>query len=545
MNRRGTVALVLALAVVAPPLASGLPTTAQSDAGGAGDASDDAGDARTLQGAGTFKGAVSPPTDVWDWFEFHLEEEEELWVGLQSSDGATFQLYDPDGDLHHGSGMVTAASWGRSYQTLLDDPEPGIWQVRVAGEAFTRTPYRLSIGFGEGLSSSPEPVVVATFDTGTNPFHPCFREPALADPADRIPTYPDSSVPLDLAFRETYQESVEASQEALGSITDDTLYHVPDTRISYWSATASADSSPLVDTAGHGAQASSQIACEEFGFGTNVQLVILDRRQTGGSNVGNWTQQVAWAADQPWIDILHMNIAVPFPYPWRSSETHAAAESGRLVVSAAGNGVGNFAPGYPAETGRYSGVAGTLLAGMVGNAGWNIHGNMDPHVVMDGEATDAADWNSMGETTFDGTSSASPRTAGYAARLLGILRAQWGHDGAGLLTIPEGEPAPESGILADRELTDEELHRVIRKTAVPWTHPSRFDDGSGWLQPAAPDLAEDASYAKIGYGEISEFSLLHGVSVASGEAPMPDRPVADRHYETSETMRVCLLGCSN
>lgn len=53
----------------------------------------------------------------------------------------------------------------------------------------------------------PAPVVVATFDTGTNPFHPCFRRawPEEVDhPSDLIPSYPPTSLRLNLTFGETY-----------------------------------------------------------------------------------------------------------------------------------------------------------------------------------------------------------------------------------------------------------------------------------------------------------------------------------------------------
>lgn len=170
-----------------------------------------------------------------------------------------------------------------------------------------------------------------------------------------------------------------------------------------------------------------------------------------------------------------------------------------------------------------------------------LFSNTNPHVVMDGGIMVAASPDSYGETTFSGTSSSSPRVAGYVAQVLGRLRAKFGHTWEGLLTIPSGRPPPSSGPLSDGTLTAPELHEAIRKTADPNPHPSRYDGKTHtmFLVPQPVDLPF-AFYPKMGYGEISEHTIDHTVRVLAGRAPMPERPNEDRFYNESERLRELL-----
>src|SRR5688572_16409561 len=124
------------------------------------------------------------------------------------------------------------------------------------------------------LEQTADPVVVATFDTGTNPFHPCFRRPGLTHPHDVAPQVPASSLPLELSFLSTYDASLAASGPVLDGIRDRTLYHIPDTNLMFYGAEDAAQS--LVDDYPHGAQASSQIACEQYGLAPNSILLVLN-----------------------------------------------------------------------------------------------------------------------------------------------------------------------------------------------------------------------------------------------------------------------------
>ena len=374
-------------------------------------------------------------------------------------------------------------------------------------------------------------VVVATFDTGTNPFHPCFRRPGLTHPRQRTPGYPAKSRPLRLSFRREYDASLKASAKALDAIAERTLYHVPETNLSFYGG-PNADTE-LVDDYPHGAQASSQIGCPLVGLAPDAQLVVL-----------NWYDHpsgqdalLAWVAAQPWIDVVHLNVQ-DLPMVRRRAGIAPLVAAGKLVVVAAGNGVQGRGVSYPMELSQYNGVRGTLIAGANDDGGYASFSNLDPHVVMDGVATHAAAPTSFGYTSFGGTSSASPRITGYAARLIAEVRARVGHTGTGLVSIPGTRPLPKAGPLADGGLTAAELHEVIRKTADPNPHASYYDGERGGTQNVPqPATLPAAFYPKMGYGEVSEHTVAHALAVLLGTKPMPERPYEEAFFTASEASR--------
>lgn len=387
-----------------------------------------------------------------------------------------------------------------------------------------------------------DPVVVATFDTGTNPFHPCFRreywsQEGFTSPRNLVSGYPADASRLDLQMKDSYATSLSASQKALSLVQPGKLYFIPGTNLSFYGGPQA--KTELVDNYPHGAQASSQIACEEFGMASNAQLLILNWYD----DYGDAMNKLNWVAAQPWIDVIHLNIQdLPNPAA-RAPAIEAAIDAGKVVVIAAGNGVYGLGPSYPMEISSWNGPHGSLIAGANDNGGWAAYSNLDPHVVMDGVGTVAAAPTTFGTTGFSGTSSASPRITGYVARIIGALRLRFGHTGAGLVTMPEGATRPASGPLADGTLTAAEVHEVVRKTANPNPHDSYYD-GSGGIgavynvpQPADSPVAV---YTKMGYGEVSEHTIGAALDVLTGKTPQPAR-TEDAFYEVSEELRRTLF----
>ncbi len=408
--------------------------------------------------------------------------------------------------------------------------------------------------------AAPAPyVVVATLDTGTNPFHPAFRRAQDQHPAVLLPGYPAAAQPLALAFEADILASITASRAALDSLDgSDWPRWVPGTNlIGLWADPA--DATPIFDRDAviqgsqpntyHGARASSQIAGTGYGMAEDAWLVIMDRTAQGSlkSPPTVNAEGLRWAADQRWIDIIHVNmhnivplsgfqgVRVPLFEGYPEAAAYAV-EQGKLVVTAAGNWFVE-----PTEFSPHTGPNGILIAGANDNCGYTDYSNPNPHVVMDGYGTVAAADDSYGEAEFSGTSSASPRTTGYAASLLLALRRavddRHGFRDGHLIVIDDPARIPESGPLADGRLHASELHEAIRKTADPNPHDSRFDgDGELLCIPQPVDLAV-AFYPKMGYGEVSEHTFGAALAVLLGEAPMPDRAVEDAFYGFSETLR--------
>ena len=108
---------------------------------------------------------------------------------------------------------------------------------------------------------------------------------------------------------------------------------------------------------------------------------------------------------------------------------------------------------------------------------------------------------------------------------------------------------PKAGPLSDGRLTAAELHEVVRKTADPNPHKSRWDGEQGFVGPNAyagcvpqPTDLPFAFYPKMGYGEVSEHTFGAAFRVATGAKPMPERPVEDTFYARSEEARRAFWG---
>lgn len=398
-------------------------------------------------------------------------------------------------------------------------------------------------------------VVVATVDTGFNPFHPTWRRDQQRHPSRLIPGYPRDARPLRLRFDQDFARNVGASAKELTKLGNGSTYWIPGTNvIGVWASDrdkipvfdpAAADDPAAEHTHDHGAGASSQIAGQGYGLAPDAFVVVVDRESDGsGERLEDVNARgVRWAADQPWIDIIHTNIQNPVPgwdsdlpgfNPDNIEAIRYALAQGKVVVAAGGN--------YwvePTETSGHTGPPGVLVAGANDNCGYTDYSNPDPHVVMDGYGTVAAAPDGDGEISFNGTSSSSPRVAGYVAKLLLDLRRRFDYGGGiqdgALLRIPQ-DRVPSSGPLADGDLTAAELHEVVRKTASAQSHESQWDGAQDpRCIPAAP--TPFSFYPKMGYGEVSEHTIDDALAVLSGEKAMPDRAVEDAYYEQSESLR--------
>lgn len=411
-------------------------------------------------------------------------------------------------------------------------------------------------GMGSRLPQRPEPhVVVATLDTGGNVFHPTWHRDQYRHPSRFIPGYPQSAPALRLRFDADYAKTVFSNNRELKRLSKGHPYWIPGTNIiGTWAHPT--DRAPVFDARNftqpshaHGAQASSQIAGKGFGLAPQAYIVIVDRTPDPDFDYETNAEALKWAADQPWIDIIHTNIQDPVPL---TNETMPAVvrnfpdavryalDKGKLVVSAGGNYFAEFT-----ETSPHAGPPGVLVAGANDNCGYTDYSNADPHVVMDGYGTVSAAPNSYEEAEFSGTSSASPRITGYVAQLLLSLRRYFGYtdgikDGALLKLAPPERP--KQGPLEDGELTAAELHEIVRRTANPNPHDSKWDGAQEiYCVPQPMDLPF-AFYPKMGYGEVSEHTIDAAFRVAIGKDPMPGRPYEDMFYEASEEARRAFWG---
>lgn len=395
----------------------------------------------------------------------------------------------------------------------------------------------------------PEPVgerphvTVATFDTGLNPFHPTWR--TGRDPRLDLPAIPADTVPVRLTFGGSFDEGWQASSGEWAKLQGHAgLVLFEGTRT--MAVAEPDDPTPVLDRVGdahsHGARASTQVAGTGYAVADHAYVVAFDH--TGGEDSYEpfFRKHVDWLIAQEWIDVVHINFGFPTPYPVDSVATDLGrlVASGKIVVLPALNGVGNGGVPYPMEFGQLAHVPGTLVAGANDQCAAGAHwSDLNPHVVMDGDGTVAGESLGYGDAGFGGTSSSSPRTAGYVAEVLYQLRLALNRttsmSNGALVELPVAMTPPSQGPLADGRLLAAELHEVVRKTARP-PHDS-WMDGSPLVSPCPPfPAAGEATYAKVGYGEVSDVTLPDAVAVLLGLAPMPER-AEDAAYERSEQLR--------
>lgn len=453
----------------------------------------------------------------------------------------------------------------------------------------------------------PRPVVViALIDSGINPYHSEFRDAdgLMPDPAAVIPGYPGITTRIALSLdAPTYKEAVERDRVTWGETTMRTLYWFAGTRIAGaiefpFDATSglgmepgaranaatldsseslrdsalagvapTASGSPAgsrgswaaaatLDDLGHGTMTSSRAGGNSRNLtslgGPDVLLVMVQ---------GISTESVQWIMDQPWIDIVSVSYgdvggSVPVVgMAFRKSlSLYARLAHERPVFAAASNGFGNLGLlGYPSSLVGFNGLPDVITVGANDNANVAHWGGWNPYVTADGCGNPAARAATMDEVTNEGggTSSATPFTAGGAARILLEARRVFGDLATGpraegvLATATDGAVLPAKGPLADGVFTLDELKQVLFHTAVPIPGEDASDGDECSLKTGGSYVPADATtsqFAFVGYGEVNAASVERAVAVLRGVERLPERAEADAAYERERATRELLYG---
>ena len=429
--------------------------------------------------------------------------------------------------------------------------------------------------------SSPEfkpHVVVAVIDTGVNPYHSEFIEGYdTSDPAEYIPEYPENVTTLTLS---PWQESARGMSnrnivdQALWNETKPrTLYRVEGTKIvglisfqTPGAASVYANSSMLPGS-GHGTMTASRATGNTISAGgPEIRLVLVQ---------GFGIEGIAWAADQPWIDILSISAGITGAEPVVGNvngedgmRAMDAASHKKPFFASSGNGLGNAgALGFPTWIRGASGVPDVISVGANDNGRMSQWHNQQPYIVGDGCQNPSATDNNAGNITNSGggTSSATPYSAGTAAKLLLEARRILGDAHVGTRRSPEPIPSfndwdslspvddhiilaqgeagrVEEGPLADGYFTLTEFKDVLYHTAK-WDGSNDPSDGNpcavlggGTVEPTM--LPRDVVVQFNGYGEVNLVTLPEALAVLRGEQENPDRPNDDMWYEQFHQSRL-------
>ena len=415
-------------------------------------------------------------------------------------------------------------------------------------------------------------VVVAVVDFGLNPYHLDWAASTYplhldADPANDLPldqspeiwlpgfvvpgggvhalplTLPDGP---DAKTTDLLEKDKDVIKTVKRSTADEVhLYHVPGTKVIGYVDFAG-EGAGITTSNAHGAKASSVAVGNVFGACPECLLVFV--------NNGGGEDPVDWAMRQPWIDAVTNSYGYAIT-PARDrlysgsdlALQREASERGQTVFFSAGNGIGNtFHVPNPTLFSSQEGPDWIVTVGAISpgeRASYSGHGK--PADI----ASFGSDYPSQGgptvsdDSTFGGTSSATPTVAGTYARALWKVRALL--DGPSRVqangTIAVGAPVacgPENPAceLGDGNLTVTELRTRLLHGAVHTENGATVD--VLLAEAAAPALGEE-EFLSEGHGSYFgrmdgddewEAQLLRIVGPMTGAAAPLERPAGEAEF---------------
>lgn len=310
-------------------------------------------------------------------------------------------------------------------------------------------------GVGQGQSAvedTPRPPVVAIIDSGINPYHVAFSQQASTT-APHVFS-PEGSVAVTLSRDGDYDARVGADESYWKSAEAGILYAYNGTRIAAMSFT-SRDSAHVLDYDGHGTATASLVARESpsaFIVALQVDIeVCLDGECFVDRSISD---ALAWAAQQPWIDIISVSLALPANLPDQSAihpEVEAylaasklAADRGKIMVNAAGNEV------VPSTLDYFNGPPWVIAVGgaQAERRGEALMASKAVDVVANYTET-VARFDSVDATYLSGgTSYAAPIVAGTIAHAIELIRENV--QGRGVGPAPQTSLVPDTTVPADR-----------------------------------------------------------------------------------------------
>lgn len=426
--------------------------------------------------------------------------------------------------------------------------------------ARSMTPVRI-VRPGDTGHTSPY-VVVAVNDTGINPYHLDWAastypdagvlaasESFARDPASYIDGYPAGTPALPVHLGQGYLPAADTKlwtdDGDASKIKLETLYWIPGTKIIGARDSGGGDGSGqpettarILDTNGHGT-ASASVAVGNIYGSCTFCLLVVDK------GLGD-----VWPYSQPWIDIVsnsfstQSNVGAPGVLP--PDVPADVAERGQLALYAAGNGNEDaFLTPEQTYTSNQSGPDWVIRIGAVDRETRQpFLGTGKPVTASSFGLGDipAADHQSVGgETQHNGTSAATPISAGVFGTALGASRSALddggvGQRSAGQGVIARGAAVASSGYLKDGVLTRSELVEAVLRTARHGEEPPSIS-----IPESVPP--NQFQYAVEGHGILDQTSARRAVDALVRNGPLePLSSDAADFFARDSALRVQLWG---
>jgi hypothetical protein len=248
---------------------------------------------------------------------------------------------------------------------------------------------------------------------------------------------------------------------------------------------------------------------------------------------------LAWAAAQPWIDIVSVslgntaNIPANPPDPAFNEFTYESAIAGKIVVFGAGND--------PTLTinDNYDGPPWVISVGGARNTtkGWTALSSFVPDVASNYASRGPVDDDITGDETDGGTSIAAPIVAGTLSRVVLDARQSVHYAGG----IEDGLIVPPLGIAAG------DVRNALNASAIYWA-PTDYDAAAGIENPVttaifastplAPAVGPAGPWVQFGWGYVNASFAPLITDVLLGKVPAPEKPAEAKQFmETYQRAR--------
>jgi hypothetical protein len=371
-------------------------------------------------------------------------------------------------------------------------------------------------------SADPPPVLVAFVgESGMNVLHHDFR---TADGS--TPAYPPALgrvIPVSLPTTGPFADKRAAvAAGPLGHLVPGQVYGIRGTRLL---VAAAPGPQPLTDVTGGGTTSIGVDGNEDPTLhGTGVVDAAIGRRYGTAPGalalfvVGAAEDAWTWLASEPGVDIVSTSsYSVGTPCTGATAVRRLVA-AGRTVFSSSGNttdqGEQLTSPNGLPEVYQVGGVTrdGAPYGMPHQDSDVWYAGGQVTRPYQTGELYDfpTASYDSETATMrFGGTSGATPRTAGWAAQLLGHARMQ--------------RTRPARGPMADGRLSQPELVRLLRHVAVP-------------------SMAGQPGFYVEGYGALNRAAAERAMRVLDGTEAEPVRTAEDAQETQVEQARAAAFG---
>lgn len=364
-----------------------------------------------------------------------------------------------------------------------------------------------------------DPVVVALIDTGVNPYHAAFRVSSEIELAGgSFPSLPGAE-DVVLAANGSFETRRAADDEFWANVEIGQLYSFQGTRLAAISFSNKPGDPLILDNRDHGTGTAALVAREApdaLILMIQVDVTICDPvRPTDACSIfSQAAPAMAWAAEQPWIDIISLSLGRPANAPYDTSmqafvdASRVAHDNGKIITVAAGNTVVPPLAAYYAGPPWVIAVGGAQPASRGESAdaakGADVLANFTEYVPSQA-SIDAYTWTS-------GTSLSTPIVAGTLAHAMALVRAQ------------------------GKAVASKELRDALNATAVyfdltdwdpttPPTNDTRFNLVTHSLPVVAP-------FAQMGWGYV-DGGLAEEITrrLVEGDLTPPPEKATTRQYQ--------------